>query len=165
MPLFIDVPVVPVSRSRLCCWPDGRVACTATSALPVDRFFDVSKDMPPPPGARRRGRHERRRQLADTAERVPPESRRGVAGGRRPDARSHEPQTADGAELRIIGVTYEAPERSPSQRLWRRPLQKSPLRCAVRVQLASARRAGQGTSVRGRRTDPDPTEIRLAVIR
>ena len=38
-------------------------------------------------GARRRGRRERRHQLADVAERVPPESRRGVAGGWRPDTR------------------------------------------------------------------------------
>ena len=60
-------------------------------------------------GARRRGRHERRHQLAGAAERVPPESRRGVAGGRRPDARNHAPKATDGAELRIIGVTYEAP--------------------------------------------------------
>ena len=42
-------------------------------------------------GARRRGRHERRHQLADAAERVPPESRRGVAGGRRPDTRHDAP--------------------------------------------------------------------------
>ena len=39
-------------------------------------------------GARRRGRHERRHQLADAAKRVPPDSRRGVAGGPR---RSHRP--------------------------------------------------------------------------
>jgi hypothetical protein len=52
-------------------------------------------------GARRRGRRERRHQLADLAERVPPESRRGVAGGRRPDARHHGLRATDGAELPI----------------------------------------------------------------
>ena len=42
-------------------------------------------------GARRRGRRERRHQRADVAELVPPEARRGVAGGRRPDR--HTPRT------------------------------------------------------------------------
>ena len=68
-------------------------------------------------GARRRGRHERRHPLADAAERVPPESRRGVAGGRRPDARHHAPKATDGAELRIIGDPYEAPDAPGAKRL------------------------------------------------
>ena len=42
-------------------------------------------------GARRRGRHERRHQLADAAERVPPETRRGEAGGRQPGTSHHAP--------------------------------------------------------------------------
>jgi hypothetical protein len=77
----------------------GTTTAGATRALVVPgpaRGVTAEQQPGHPAGARRRGRRERRRQLADAAEGVPPESRRGVAGGRRPDAGSHEQQTAAG---------------------------------------------------------------------
>jgi hypothetical protein len=70
-----------VSLPLLCSVRAWQAACRPDSILSRSKA-----------GARRRGRRERRHKLATAAERVPPESRRGVARGRRPDR--HTPRAA-----------------------------------------------------------------------